>query len=429
VSNLFQKAGWLYLAIFFACFLTFLDRYLYRIGVVPYRQAMLGVLALPIMVVLIAEAGRGGPVAGRLRRTMRGNAPAVLVFGGIMAVSLLWVLFPGAAWQRGIQYLLYVPFYTTVFFLAMTMPALRPVLRDWRVFFFLALLLLASTTAVDVLFPGFFSKQTHRASGTAVNANDSAMVLLMLTSTLLTYGRARLRDMILMGVVAVLVFCTLSRGGLLLYLFLAAAYLAILFRPDRRLLRRTASTLLLLVVVVPVAWVGIRYMVQTQEFFGTTYFARRMSMFSGEAELVPEGEARVVLARYYLDLALQAPILGHGAGHDRLHHIGSPHNMYLQLWVNYGLLGVGLYVALLVLSAVHFARRHFPAGAVFIALVALSGLFTHNLMDAPVFPLMLGVLLSVSLLEAQARRAAASAGLPAFRPADVHPVGGVRVHA
>lgn len=401
-----RRLQWVYFAVFFGVFLTYFDRYLYTIGAGPYRQLLFVGAALPVAASLVGVLPRSHATALRMRLIFRGTGPVLAVFAAQFAMSLLWTLHPTAGWDAGVQFIFYLPFFCMVWLFALFLPAVGVVGERWRTFLMVAMVVLVSTTMVDVALPGFFSKSSTRASGFAVNANDSALAILLLSASLATYGARRVFDGLLLVMTGVTVFFTLSRAGLLLYLTFVLCYLVAVLRPDRQLARRTLPTLLVLGVTAPLAWVSVRYLIATQEFFSSTYFARRMTMFSSTSELVPQGESRVVLAEYYWKLVLEAPLLGHGAAHNRLHVIGSPHNMYLLQWVNFGLLGIVLYLAMLVLSARHFLRHGFIPGVVAVILAALGGIFTHNFLEAFVFPVILGLLLSVATLEARSAAAA-----------------------
>lgn len=75
-----------------------------------------------------------------------------------------------------------------------------------------------------------------------------------------------------------------------------------------------------------------------------------------------------------------APIIGHGLGSTwGWKGFDRPHNMYLLFLVEGGLLGFLLFIGLLI---VLWTARS-PAGTVFFAQFAISGIFSHNNLEQP----------------------------------------------
>ena len=73
-----------------------------------------------------------------------------------------------------------------------------------------------------------------------------------------------------------------------------------------------------------------------------------------------------------------------------------PHNLYLQQWVNNGLLGLVGYLAFLGISAASFLRRRFFPGLMLMLVAAVGSFFSHNVLDQRPFLILYGLLLGLS---------------------------------
>ena len=97
-----------------------------------------------------------------------------------------------------------------------------------------------------------------------------------------------------------------------------------------------------------------------------------------------------------------APIIGHGTGFSRTMS-ELPHNIYLQQWVNNGILGIVSYIALLVTALATFIQRGCRNGQALIIVAVVGGLFSHNLLDQRPFLMLLGIMLGASVTSQPSR--------------------------
>ena len=107
--------------------------------------------------------------------------------------------------------------------------------------------------------------------------------------------------------------------------------------------------------------------------------------------------SRIAAAQDALNRINQSPIIGHGTGYAR-RMPELPHNLYLQQWVNNGILGLIGYLSFLGISAVCFLRRRFMPGATLTLVAALGSFFSHNVLDQRPFLILYGLLLGLSSL-------------------------------
>ena len=74
-----------------------------------------------------------------------------------------------------------------------------------------------------------------------------------------------------------------------------------------------------------------------------------------------------------------------------------PHNLYLQQWVNNGIIGILLFCGFLVALFVTFARRAYPRGQALTLIATTGSMFSHNLLDQRPFLILIGLALGYSL--------------------------------
>lgn len=104
---------------------------------------------------------------------------------------------------------------------------------------------------------------------------------------------------------------------------------------------------------------------------------------------------RVVRFRNAWETIKASPLLGHGTKFNIAENIGA-HNMYLAMWVDFGIVGALAYPALLLFAFIGFYRRRFWPGVCLAAAVAGAGAFSDNVFDwRPLFVLT-GLLLGLS---------------------------------
>jgi hypothetical protein len=111
-----------------------------------------------------------------------------------------------------------------------------------------------------------------------------------------------------------------------------------------------------------------------------------------------------------LGLIEAAPLLGHGTGFAR-NMSELPHNIYIQQWVNNGLLGLLLYLGLIITAYLTFITRGSRNGVALIVIAAVGGIFSHNILDQRPFLILLGLLLGNSAHDSAKNLGAAWTGI------------------
>ena len=216
-----------------------------------------------------------------------------------------------------------------------------------------------------------------RSAGFYINPNISAEALVGYGLAFLSTRSRKfgIPDLVLTCLIAVAVFSTFSRAGILAGVVLLGA--ATLIRGSRKHLPRLALggvTIALLVV----AFAGYVYRnVDLSEDATTRIFS-----------LIEEGgvgdyrEDRGSTALDSLDLAMENPLTGSGVGTIYEMPEG-PHNMFLAMMVDYGIVGLIVYLVVIVrlLMTARRADRKFAAPILFfVAWLVIFSFTSHNLL-------------------------------------------------
>lgn len=383
----------------FCLFLSVADQHLGRRGMLPLPATTLAVLTLlPLVGGVLLHAVLSMKTRRVLVWSLKQNAPAILAFGLVAFASLLFALHPTAYWKDDAKWIFLIVYAFIIFLFASIAALLSPIQKafDWIVL--AAIFLLGWSMAYELNHPGFFSTVVSRAAGFPGNSNFGALVMVLLCSAALRYqgSRSRLFDAVVLGVGGFGVAITQSRSGLMNFVLLLVLYCkSSLF--SGRSVGREASRLLISVVVLACSFVVIFPMVTSGAAMFSMYNTRFANLLSSKQIDDGSSESRLAAAADAIRRINASPIIGHGTGHTRTMD-ELPHNIYLNQWVNNGLLGLTTYIGLLATSYYLFWRRNFQKGKSFICCTALGGLFSHNILDQRPFLLLLGTLITLSLV-------------------------------
>jgi hypothetical protein len=232
-----------------------------------------------------------------------------------------------------------------------------------------AVLLGAALNVYEVLSPNAFSNIQGRSGGLYVNPNRSAIALVLGTVLSIDVVPPRWRTAFFLFVTGA-VLLTFSRGGIVCHAAVAVALMA----------RRQVSVARTLVAVCSmVVLVG----------FGVGL--ERFGDLVSETEILNENtEARIRLdvddqssrerqdvLRKALVMFEDAPLTGNGIGASVLWDASvSSHNVFANMAVDHGVLGLAVALILIVALA-----RGNPDARLFAAVVALFGMFSHNILE------------------------------------------------
>lgn len=434
----------LFLALFFLLFLTQLDKQPALRGWGPPGTALFAAGMAAFTLGLLAGGARSWRDLREHGRTLaRRHWPFALAFAALAVLSLAnWSRAPDPSAATAVSIAL--PF--AVCAAATLLPLAPRVRRHWRTYLWIAFAALCLSVWADAIRVGTFALHEYRVAGLALDSNHASHLLLLLAAPLVVERRPGPGAPAALFLAGTTVFLTLSRGGLALFLLLALCALALgLWRtpPGRRLRRLSvfaaAGALTALACWVSVqtlpyftgleraragasspdvvrgvdqflnvrGWLTRRWDAADEDAFAG--YRERLESFGRVDGAVPpdlarvEGgvvefdDARLVRVRNGLDAIAASPVVGHGTGFSEARGI-DPVVMYLELWIDHGVLGVLAFAALLAAGLWAFARPRFWPGAFVVGFLACWSLVSQAILDTRPLFVLLGMLLALPLV-------------------------------
>ena len=418
----------LLMAVFVATFGSCLDYHLAARGMLPSLRVYVFLWSLvAVNATILIGALASARERTRLLELYWSQRTVLLPLTAIVVCSFIGAFPATAHLGLGPRYVLYPAYYAVVVMCSMLLPFRGHHRRHMRMYLLVAFALAAGSILVDVIQPATFSPQPDRAAGFAMNPNGAAFLLVSLCCALIVFDRVRTTDLLVIGATALGVLATWSRGGFVLLAFVVGCYAIGVARHGSRrgghvLMVQAAACVILLAGVY-----GAATSLVNRGVFGS---GTRVQMFLGEREVVTANNARVRLIADSWDLIRQAPMLGYGSGYSFSMRQG-PHNIYLSRWLDNGLIGLVSFLWLLGGAWLTFRARRYTPGMVFVGVLAIEGVFSHNLLDERAFLLLFGMMLTLSAASAAepvtaARRSRRSPGdtqaVPSVRPRPFHHV-------
>lgn len=208
--------------------------------------------------------------------------------------------------------------------------------------------LLIQVAAVLMEFAGFFSLSTvpGRAAGLAGDSNDACMMMTLMLGVFLTMNRAFWPNLGMIAIAALGVLPTLSRGGMLSLALITTIFCLLN-------LRKHATKLLIASAgFVPLAALMIGLLLNNSNSGGVVDENARnriQAIFGGDLDSMQSGE-RLKDLHDGFEAALLRPLAGYGTGAGQFLYY--PHNQWVTLWIDVGVLGPVL--LLMVLAAAGF---------------------------------------------------------------------------
>jgi O-antigen ligase len=229
-----------------------------------------------------------------------------------------------------------------------------------------------------------------RGAGTFVNPNAAAALIVMGTMIALPFVPMRLRSILLVAAL-VGIAPTSSRSG-----FLYAGVM-IIGAMCLRLLNRAQVLVLAVALPVLIALTAVYYdkLMEASDVTRLDQIVLRLAWFDDVEEEDGSVASRKMAAAHARDMFLEKPVTGHGLGSTSLESLAdSPHNMYLMLAAEQGVLGLALYVFLI---AIMYLRGRGVARAaatreehdigktlmLYALFLAAQGFFSHNVLEEP----------------------------------------------
>lgn len=408
-----------YTALGLVIFFCVADQALGHAGLLPINATLLCMLfVLPHAVIRLLMPQTSREAALTLTASLWANRFTLLSFSAIALVALLFAGHPTAYWDEGGKWIALYPYGVCITTGALALGLSPWVTRELPILILTSLLALMGSVWYDILHPGTFADLWNRAAGFPGNANFAALVSVLLCAAGINFGtRSRPStprsslciDILILLSTFMTVTMTMSRSGLIN--FVAVCVLFVYFRlclSSSSISRRATE----LVILLALGAIAVGFVVWFGSLSASSGSSSRLTRFLSNQQ-VDDGSAGTRLAAAYdcIRLIEKSPFFGHGTGFARTMD-ELPHNLYLQQWVNNGVLGIGAYLSFLCVAFVTFAQRGYRNGQALIMVGAIGSVFSHNLLDQRPFLLLLGILLSHSC---QHQRIPDSSGLMIVR--------------
>ncbi len=379
---------------------TSLDIYLFNSGLVPIPPTV-GWTVSSAVIILLAFIQHGKTGLRRQISVASQNVPFLLLFMGIATLSLMLSVLPDANYGSGNIYLFLPTFSFFVFAIALVAGSLNGFQRAIRPIAATALVLLCLSIFADILSPGTFSRALARAAGFAENPNSAAFRAVLLCSVAITYQQIGTRNLLLLGLTGLATLATLSRGGMLLLTLLVLCFLISVSRNKGLSWVSVFKVGVAAGIVLLSVNLGAQFAFNQFAAEDKYIAAARFGKLSGEQALYSSNEGRMQLTKFFIAKIADKPLAGYGTGYSfSVSIVGSdqgPHNMYVRQWVDNGVLGMILYLAMLITAIAIFRKRNSPSGVTFILLVAAASIFSHNVLENRSFLILFGLLAAMSV--------------------------------
>jgi O-antigen ligase len=380
-------------------------------GLLPLNATLLCiVLLIPFSARALVPYRENNKIRIPMIDTLWANRYAISAFILVALIALLFSILPKAYWGEGGKWIAVIPYDVFVTILSLAVGLNLAILRAIPSIVLVSLLILVGSIWYDQLHPGTFAELTNRAAGFPGNANYAALVANILCAAALNFGDKRgfqdrchslFYDVLILISTFAVVTMTMSRSGLVNFGALFGLFVFFrLFRSKASLAQRTQELVVLGITGVLAASFLTWYATHGSADRGNNRIARFIN-----SKQVDDGSAATRLAAVHdcIEHIERAPWLGYGTGFARTMH-ELPHNIYLQQWVNNGILGIGSYILFLGAAIFTFTSRQFRNGQAVVIVAAIGGIFSHNIIDQRPFLMLIGILLTHSFLVARSTR-------------------------
>ncbi len=417
LTSLFWK---IYGLIALVPFLCVADQAMGHFGVLPTNATLLCALVLVPFVCALLVHHIYQRSLSVVATPWSKNALPLIAFFLLAATALSLSAAPTAYWDEGGKWIFLLPYGFLITALSIAAGTCRPVVQSLRLYSFVSLLLMAGSLWYEFTHPGTFSQLDNRAAGFSGNANYTALVSVFVCSVGIDFGRSGSKrryqtgsiphpltktrgvwiDMVLLLMCFLIVVMTMSRSGLIDFGVLAGSFVILrIFRSQNSFKTGLQSTL----AVIFASAVVMAIVPLLVTLIGAGGQNNRLARFMNNQQ-IDDGSAgtRLAAALDCFRLIEEAPFLGHGTGFSRT-MLELPHNLYLQQWVNNGIVGFVGYIVFLISSYLLFLQRNCRNGQVLVAIAAVGSLFSHNVLDQRPFLILLGILIAASRADSRTR--------------------------
>ena len=280
-------------------------------------------------------------------------------------------------------------------------------------------------------------------SGFNLDSNSGSYIVALLAIMLLDYERLKITNLAVLSFAGLSILLTLSRSGLLMFILVVVCYFALIFvkSPERRRFVSGAFVVAAIVTMfcgwaairfiehfeTPKARIAVGQLLIQDEWFRTRLRASSEDLIQTHLEaLAPFGQVnapkaprptvpelagtepiaptaepavpgirsyityvdggeyvhiesrRIARLRNAIDAIRESPWIGHGIGFNQNAGI-SAHSMFLAMWIDFGFLGLILYLTFLIIGFWKFYRAEYWLGIFFMLVFSVMSIFIQHI--------------------------------------------------
>jgi O-antigen ligase len=373
------------LGILYITVISVSDIFLFRIGLLPFEPSK---VILP-MVFLLVFINKNYWV---YFRSIKGPS-----FSFLLGISLISILFSFFSSHEELSYVLGLTFLSLGLYISSFLFFSSLQLWQIKIILFVSFLVLGFSVVYELIFS---NNVVTRGAGFAENPNSSALRILFLFTILMYLFTRKKHKILLLGLAIVFIFSTLSRSGMLILLLIFVLFHIsnygeyFNFLKLRKRLFRTSVFFFFLILGF---FNSIDFIVDYVPAFQHRAAMQRIEQIMGRSEFISDGdeseEGRVAIAKDYFDLFLKQPIgYGTGMSFNRDFYIYSTHNMYLRFLIDFGLIGLSIFLVFMIRHLFLAFRDGDATYISFILIILMGSFFTNTLMENRTFIISLVVL-------------------------------------
>lgn len=269
----------------FAFFLSRLDVYIAKKGIIPSPAALYFVWLISIFFIYKLLDKNQNPYFTRRSLYL------VFSFAIITMIEMLWFLAEGSSSQSALTLF---PIFLSIVFLVLIFTAVDLPINKILI---ATLLIICITILIDVVYLGTFSKSYYRPAGSPENPNSAAMMISLCFFLITSFKKVRVEDFLLFSLSFVCILMTSSRSGLLFFILLSMLWFGKLFSKQNSTVK-IKYALYLLAFGVIITFI-LSYLYESSDIFNSESVRNRLSI-SGQRDVIESDDSRLQVITGFL---------------------------------------------------------------------------------------------------------------------------------
>jgi hypothetical protein len=316
----------LFVVVGFAFFLSRLDVYIAKKGIIP-SPALLYLLWLSAIYVVYRILDKNNNP-----HFTRGSLYLVLSFFLIAIIEMFWFMAEGSSSQSALTLF---PILLSIVILVLLFSSVELPLEKITLF---TLLIICITILIDVVYLGTFSKSFYRPAGSPENPNSAAMMIALCFFIIASFKKIRLKDFLLFSLAFVCILMTSSRSGLLFFILLSMFWFGQLFIKQNSPNKIKYSVYLLAFGFL--IFFVISYLYDSSDIFNSSAVRDRLSI-SGQVNVIESDDSRLTVLISFMGRIPECFLVGCGLAEFSIMELHA-HNTVLNYIFKYGFLSIPL---------------------------------------------------------------------------------------